>query len=104
MTVERELQEGGKERLIMSELLLEKVFGDEPVTVVERFKGRQLKGKRYKPLFTFMPTDKPAHRVILGDFVTTEDGTGFVHISPAFGAEYMQVALEEDLPILMTVA
>jgi isoleucyl-tRNA synthetase len=90
--------------LIMSELLLEKVFGDEPVTVVERFKGRQLKGKRYKPLFTFMPTDKPAHRVILGDFVTTEDGTGLVHIAPAFGAEDMQVALEEDLPILMTVA
>ena len=104
VTVERELQEGGKERLIMSELLLEKVFGDEPVTVVERFKGRQLKGKRYKPLFTFMPTDKPAHRVILGDFVTTEDGTGLVHIAPAFGAEDMQVALEEDLPILMTVA
>ena len=104
VTVERELQEGGNERLIMAELLLEKVFGDEPVTVVDRFKGRQLKGKRYKPLFTFMPTDKPAHRVILGDFVTTEDGTGLVHIAPAFGAEDMQVALEEDLPILMTVA
>jgi isoleucyl-tRNA synthetase len=104
VTVERELQEGGNERLIMAELLLEKVFGDEPVTVVDRFKGRQLKGKRYKPLFTFIPTDKPAHRVILGDFVTTEDGTGLVHIAPAFGAEDMQVALEEDLPILMTVA
>ncbi len=104
VTVERELAEGGKERLIMAELLLEKVFGDEQVTVVDRFKGKQLKGKRYKPLFTFMPTDKPAYRVILGDFVTTDDGSGLVHIAPAFGAEDMQAALEEDLPMLMTVA
>ena len=104
VTVERALPEGGKERLILAESLVGKVFGDEPVKVVDRFKGKQLKGKRYKPLFTFMPTDKPAHRVILGDFVTTDDGSGLVHIAPAFGAEDMQAALEEDLPILMTVA
>ncbi len=59
---------------------------------------------RYRPLFTFMPPDKPAHYVVLGDFVTTEDGTGLVHMAPAFGAEDMQAALEYDLPILMTVA
>jgi isoleucyl-tRNA synthetase len=104
VTVERELPEGGKERLVLAESLVAKIFGDEPVKVVDRFKGKHLKGKRYKPLFTFMPTDKPAHRVILGDFVTTDDGSGLVHIAPAFGAEDMQAALEEDLPILMTVA
>ncbi len=104
VTVERELPEGGKERLVLAEALVQTIFGDEAVKVVERFKGKQLKGKRYKPLFTFMPTDKPAHRVVLGDFVTTGDGSGLVHIAPAFGAEDMQVALEEDLPILMTVA
>lgn len=102
--IERSLPEGGKERLILAEPLLKTVFGEESVQVLERFKGRQLKGRRYKPLFTFLPTDKPAHFVVLGDFVTTEDGTGLVHIAPAFGAEDMQVALEENLPILMTVA
>jgi isoleucyl-tRNA synthetase len=104
VTVERDLAEGGKEKLVLAEALLAKVFGDEPVSVVNRYKGKQLQGKRYMPLFTFMPTDKPAHRVVLGDFVTVEDGSGLVHIAPAFGADDMQVALDEDLPILMTVA
>ena len=102
--VESSLAEGGSERLILAEALVEKVFGEEKVKIVDRFKGKQLKGKRYKPLFTYMPPDKPAHYVILGDFVTTEDGSGLVHIAPAFGAEDMQAALDFDLPILMTVA
>ncbi|MEJ5201107.1 MAG: isoleucine--tRNA ligase [Anaerolineales bacterium] len=104
VVVERELAEGETERLILAESLLGAVFGEEQVRIVERMKGKQLKGKRYQPLFTFLPLEKPAHRVVLGDFVTTEDGTGLVHIAPAFGAEDMQVALEENLPILMTVA
>ncbi len=104
VTVERDLAEGGKEKLILAEALVEKVFGEEKVKIVDRFKGKHLKGKRYQPLFTFMPPDKPAHYVILGDFVTTEDGSGMVHIAPAFGAEDMQASLEYGLPILMTVA
>lgn len=104
VTIERALPDGGEERLILAENLLSKVFGDEPVHVVERFKGKQLKGKRYNPLFTFLPADKPAHYVVLGEFVTTEDGSGLVHIAPAFGADDMQMALESDLPILCTVA
>ncbi|MEJ5313609.1 isoleucine--tRNA ligase [Anaerolinea thermophila] len=102
--VERVLPEGGKEYLILAEPLLRAVFGDEDVHVVERFKGTALRGKRYKPLFTFIPPEKPAHRVVLADFVTIEDGTGLVHIAPAFGAEDMNVALEEDLPVIQTVA
>lgn len=104
VTVERQLADGANERLILAEALVEQLFGEERVQVVERFKGKHLKGKRYHPLFTFMPTEKPAHYVALGDFVTTADGTGLVHIAPAFGADDMQMALDEDLPILMTVA
>lgn len=107
--VERDLPDGGSEKLILAQLLLDKVFGDEQarrqanVRVYETFKGKKLKGLRYQPLFTFLPPDKPAHYVILGEFVTTEEGTGLVHIAPAFGAEDMQAALEYDLPVLMTV-
>lgn len=104
VTVERTLPEGGTERLILAEQLLAKVFGDEEVKIVEHLKGKQLKGKRYHPLFTFLATIKPAHFVVLGGFVTTEDGTGLVHIAPAFGADDMQMAIDEDLPILSTVA
>jgi isoleucyl-tRNA synthetase len=102
--VERDLSDGRKEKLILAKDLVEKVFRDEKVEVFETFKGKKLKGIKYHPLFTFMTLDKPAHYVILGDFVTTEDGTGLVHIAPAFGAEDMDAALEYDLPILQTVA
>jgi isoleucyl-tRNA synthetase len=101
--VHRELDEG-EEWLILAEALIDKVFGDEKVTVVERFKGKELKGVQYQPLFTFLPTEKPAHYVILGEFVTTEDGSGLVHIAPAFGQDDMQVSQENDLPVLCTVA
>ena len=105
--VERSCNNGdadGKERLILAKALVPKIFGDEPVEVVDEFKGSLLKGVTYQPLYTFLPPDKPAYRVVLGDFVTTEDGSGLVHIAPAFGADDMQVALDEDLPILMTVS
>lgn len=104
VTIRRGLPEGGSERLILARPLLEKVFGDEQVAVVDSYKGKKLKGKRYHPLFKFLHPDKPAHYVVMQDYVTVEDGTGLVHTAPAFGAEDMQAALQYDLPILMTVA
>ncbi len=102
--VEHELADGRKEKLILAKDLVEQVFRDEQVEVFETFKGKKLKGVKYQPLFTFLALEKPAHYVVLGDFVTTEDGTGMVHIAPAFGAEDMDAALEFDLPVLQTVA
>jgi isoleucyl-tRNA synthetase len=103
VTVERPVPEGGNERLILAESLLEKVFRDEKVKVLEKYKGKKLKGIKYHPLFTFMPLEKPAHYIVLGDFVTIEDGTGLVHIAPAFGADDLEVSKKFDLPMLMTV-
>ena len=103
VTVERPVPEGGTERLILAEALLEKVFRGEKVKVVEKYKGKKLKGVKYHPLFTFMPLEKPAHYIVLGDFVTIEDGTGLVHIAPAFGADDLEVSKKYDLPMLMTV-
>ncbi len=102
VTIERD-NEGTKEKLILAKPLLEKVFKDEEVKVLETFKGKKLKGVKYHPLFTFVPPDKPAYFVVLGDFVTTEDGSGLVHMAPAFGQEDMQMANDHDLPVLMTV-
>ena len=92
-----------EEYLILAQLLLEKVLGDQDYEIVKTYKGKHLRGKKYRPLFTFLPVEKDAHYVVLADFVTTEDGTGLVHIAPAFGADDMQMAVEYDLPILMTV-
>ncbi len=105
--VEHKVKNSGEdetEKLILAKSLLKAVFSDEEVKIVNEFKGKHLKGKRYQPLYTFLPPEKPAHRVVLADFVTIEDGSGLVHQAPAFGADDMQVAIDNDLPILMTVA
>jgi isoleucyl-tRNA synthetase len=101
--VERHSEDNGTEILILGKALLEKVFGDEEVKVLETFKGRKLKGLRYQPLFTFLPVEKPAYYIVLQNYVTMDDGTGLVHTAPAFGGEDMNAALEYDLPVLMTV-
>jgi isoleucyl-tRNA synthetase len=102
--VERDLPEGGKEKLILAKPLLEKVFRGEAVRVYETFKGTKLKGLHYKPLYTYLIPDKPAYTVVMEDYVTTEDGTGLVHTAPAFGAEDMLASQHHNLPVLMTVA
>ncbi len=61
-------------------------LGEEPV-VVERLTGQDLLGRRYTPPFSYFRDDPRAHRVLAGGHVTTEDGTGLVHMSPAFGEE-----------------
>jgi len=103
VTVQRTLPGGGSERLVLAKALLQKVFRDEEVKIVERYKGKKLKGTRYHPLFTFLYPEKPAHYVVPADFVTTEDGTGLVHIAPAFGQDDMKMSQQFDLPVLMTV-
>jgi len=71
--VERTTADGQKEYLILARDLVEKVLEGEQYKIVGDYKGVELKGWKYKPLFTFMPLEKPAHRVVLGGFVTTED-------------------------------
>jgi isoleucyl-tRNA synthetase len=101
--VERD-NEGTKEKLILAKALVEKVFGIEEVRVRETLKGKKLAGVKYHPLYTFLPVDKTAYYVVMGDYVTTEDGTGLVHTAPAFGQEDMETGKKYDLPVLMTVA
>ena len=101
--VERTTAEGEHEYLILAKDLVDQVLQGEAFKVVGDYLGEELRDRRYQPLFTFMPLEKPAHRVILGDFVSTSEGTGIVHMAPAFGADDMQAALENDLPISMTV-
>ncbi|MET0788089.1 MAG: isoleucine--tRNA ligase, partial [Cellulomonas sp.] len=58
-------------------------------TVVATVKGRDLAGRRYTPPFDYFVGRENAHQVLLGDFVTTEDGSGIVHMAPAFGEDDM---------------
>ncbi len=64
-----------------------------PFKILEEFTGKELEGIRYEQLMPYQqPDDGDAFRVIVGDFVTTEEGTGIVHIAPSFGADDNRVA------------
>ncbi|HET6497089.1 MAG TPA: isoleucine--tRNA ligase [Thermoleophilia bacterium] len=90
------------ERLIVARDLCEKVLGKE-VVVERELSGRELFGLEYEPPFRYMTPDKRAHFVVGADYVTTTDGTGIVHVAPAFGEDDMRVGLENDLPVVNAV-
>jgi isoleucyl-tRNA synthetase len=90
------------EKLILAEKLIEKVF-DTPPEIVNRMKGSDLVSKSYEPLFTFVKPDKKAYYVVSADFVTLEDGTGMVHMAPAFGADDYEMSRIYDLPVIQPV-
>jgi isoleucyl-tRNA synthetase len=106
--------------VIMAENLVSKYFdpkgleadfnsfklGDKivPYRISTKYKGKDLVGMKYEQLLSYtLPNENPeqAFRVIAGDFVTTEDGTGIVHIAPTFGADDMRVAKEAGVPPLL---
>lgn len=109
--------------IVLSRVLLPKVFGKKyaegtdddfaaytaeskviPFKVIKEFTGEKLAGSQYEQLIPwFTPNDSPekAFRVITGDFVTTEDGTGIVHIAPTFGADDARVAKEAGIPPML---
>ena len=87
----------GGETLILAEPLVEKVLG-EGAEIVDRVPGRDLAGRRYEaPIFDLSDREPGGYPVIAGDFVTTEDGTGLVHIAPAFGEDDFEAAVANDL-------
>ncbi len=90
------------ERFIVARGLVEKVLG-EGATVERELAGSELLGLEYEAPFSFVEPEKRAHFVIAGDYVTTTDGTGIVHIAPAFGEDDMRVGLENDLPVINAV-
>lgn len=74
-----------------------------PFELVEEFKGKDLAGIKYEQLLPWVKPDGKAFEVITGDFVTTEDGTGIVHIAPTFGADDNRVAKMADIAGLILI-
>ncbi len=71
--------------------------------VIGEIKGSGLEGIEYEQLLPYVKPDKKAFYVALGDFVTTEDGSGIVHIAPAFGEDDYQLSRKYELPVLQPV-
>jgi isoleucyl-tRNA synthetase len=74
-----------------------------PYAILTSLKGAELEGTRYNQLLPFVQPAGDAFRVIIGDFVTTEDGTGIVHIAPSFGADDFRVAKQNNIDSLTLV-
>ena len=72
-----------------------------PFKVLDEFPGKKLEGINYEQLIDWVKPEAGAFRVLTGDFVTTEDGTGIVHIAPTFGADDYKVAKENGVPPLI---
>jgi len=92
--VEIALESG--EHIILAEARLSAYF--ENAEIVARYKGADLVGLEYEPLFPWVNPGQGAYRVIPGDYVTTEDGTGIVHIAPTFGADDKKVGDAAGVP------
>ncbi len=87
--------------LILAEQRLQVL--DDEYSILETYKGNELAGLDYEPFFNFLDPDKRAFYTVTGDFVTTTDGTGIVHIAPAFGDDDYQIGVKNDLPVLNPV-
>lgn len=87
---------------ILAADLAGKVLGED-YQIIGQMQGRELEGAQYEQLMPFLTPDKPAFFVTLGDYVTTSDGTGIVHLAPAFGEDDYQIGLRYGLPVLNPV-
>jgi isoleucyl-tRNA synthetase len=87
---------------ILAKALAPKVLGEE-YTVLEELIGTDLEYMEYEQLMPFVTTEKKAFFVTNADYVTTDDGTGIVHIAPAFGEDDYQVGRQYELPVFQPV-
>ena len=92
----------GDEFYILAEALVEKNIEDE-YKVIEKYVGTDLEYKEYTPLFDFAKPDKKCYYVTCDNYVTLTDGTGIVHIAPAFGEDDANVGRKYDLPFVQLV-
>ena len=94
----------GEETYILAEGLCEKLLKDKGYEILRTFKGEELLGMDYEQLMPFHTPEKRAFFVIHGDFVTLSDGTGIVHIAPAYGEDDYYVGMRNDLPFIHLVS
>ncbi len=90
-----------EQHVILAEALLGKLEGE--YEVLRKFNGEELLGVEYEPMFNFETFEGKAHYVIHGDYVTLTDGTGIVHIAPAFGEDDNIVCKQNDIPLINLV-
>jgi len=102
------LENPKEEYYILVKNNLDKIFAGKDYKIIADVKAEDLEGKKYKPLFDYflnqdLKNKENLYTIQLADFVTIEDGTGVVHIAPAFGEEDMILGQEKKLPFIQHV-
>jgi isoleucyl-tRNA synthetase len=82
--------------------LYAKLLGED-AHIIEKFRGRELEYREYEPLFSFVEPDETAWYITCGDYVTLTDGSGIVHIAPAFGEDDYNIGRKYGLPFVQLV-
>ena len=90
-------------KYILAKALVPSVFKDKEVKELETYLGKDLEYKKYEPLYDFKHVYDEAYFITCADYVTTEDGTGIVHIAPAFGQDDYNVGRKYNLPWVQLV-
>ncbi|MBP9731917.1 MAG: isoleucine--tRNA ligase [Candidatus Magasanikbacteria bacterium] len=101
--IEYSLVKSGEEQYILSGELVGVNFEGKEYEVVKKLSANELVGLEYEPLFPYFADSKNSFRVVTDDFVTTEDGTGVVHLAPAFGTDDYEVFKKENVPFIQHV-
>jgi isoleucyl-tRNA synthetase len=92
------------ENLILAKNLVKEVFGEnKDYNICDSFKGSEIISSGYKPLYDYTDNGRNAFKIVGGDFVSVGEGTGIVHIAPAFGEDDMNAGRENNLPVVQMV-
>ena len=97
------VEEGNGQHLILAKECIPSLFGDEAPKIVENYKGSDLQEWEYEPLFDGGQHPERSHYIVTGDFVTTTEGSGLVHIAPAFGQDDYEIGQKYGLPLVQLV-
>ena len=103
--VQADVQDTGTRRYVVAKELVAKVFEDIEHSVESTMLGSELAGKFYEPLFPYFTSEANEHtfQVLAAEFVTTEEGTGMVHIAGGYGQDDYDLVMAHDLPLIQHV-
>ena len=107
--IDYDIVQKDEEKIIIASILKEKYKELECFKIIATVKGKDLVGLKYQPLFQYFINDKKvtdsenSFTILPADFVTTEDGTGIVHIAPAFGEDDQELCKKFDIPVICPV-
>ncbi|MFH0711910.1 MAG: class I tRNA ligase family protein [archaeon] len=93
----------GNTYLLAKELIQKFYKSKDEYTITKEIKGKELEGQKYEPLYPYFKDNPNSFKFLLGDFVTAEDGTGIVHVSPMFGEDDNTICRKYEIPLVNPV-